>query len=106
MHARTQLSKAENVVNENLLFSDAHNCYWNFALQHLQNQLRDFGIFVSAVQEKWNHNKHRDHIATLSCTPDITFSQSVQNHLPQFFLIFKTAEQLTSLFHWNTFQHD
>ena len=86
MHARTQLSKAENVVNENLLFSDAHNCYWNFALQHLQNQLRDFGIFVSAVQEKWNHNKHRDHIATLSCTP-------------QFFLIFKTAEQLTSLFH-------
>ena len=54
MHARTQLSKAENVVNENLLFSDAHNCYWNFALQHLQNQLRDFGIFVIAVQEKWN----------------------------------------------------
>ena len=62
MHACTQLSKAENVVNENLLFSDAHNCYWNFALQHLQNQLRDFGIFVSAVQEKWNHNKHRDHM--------------------------------------------
>ena len=54
--------------------------YWYLTLQPLQNQLRTLGFFVSDVQEKWNHNKHRSQ-AILSCSSsDMTFWQTSQNH--------------------------
>ena len=54
--------------------------YWYLTLQPLQNQLRDFSIFVNLVQEKWHRSKLPSQ-AVLFCAEDMTLSQIGQNHL-------------------------